>query len=121
MTEEAALFQFWSGFLTAYEENSVPEDATYPYLTYQIVIGNFGEDTPMAVSLWYRGTSWLEANAKTREIKRYIGKGGKFIDCDNGKIWIKLGDPIAQNMGDESDNLIKRKYLNVTAEFLTAD
>lgn len=121
MTIEAAFNQFWNKYLTAYEENSVPEDATFPYLTYQIVIGNFGENTPLSVSLWYRGSSWLDINAKSREIKKGIGNGGIFLKCDDGSIWLKRGTPFAQNMGDESDNLVKRKYLNVTAEFLTAD
>ena len=32
MTKAAAIYQFWSGFgLTAYEENTVPEDAAFPY------------------------------------------------------------------------------------------
>jgi hypothetical protein len=46
--------------------------------------------------------------------------GGKIIKCDGGRIWIKRGQPFAQNMGDESDDLIKRKYLNVTIEYFTA-
>lgn len=121
MTAEAALFDFWSGFLTAYEENTVPDDASFPYLTYQVVVGRFGEDVPVSVSLWYRDSSWLGANAKAREIKERIGKGGVFLDCDNGKIWIKLGNPFSQNMRDESDDLIRRKYLNITAQFLTAE
>jgi hypothetical protein len=47
--------------------------------------------------------------------------GGKIIKCDGGRIWIKRGQPFAQNMGDESDDLIKRKYLNLTFEFMTAN
>ena len=36
MTKAAAIYQFWNSFgLTAYEENSVPTDATFPYITYQ--------------------------------------------------------------------------------------
>jgi hypothetical protein len=71
--------------------------------------------------LWYRSSSWLEINEKTEEISVAIGRGGVFIPCDGGKVWIKRGTPFAQNMGDESDDLIKRKLINITAEFLTAD
>ena len=122
MTKAAAIYQFWSGFgLTAYEENTVPTDATFPYITYQLVTDSFDREIPLAASIWYRSESWTGINAKTEEISRTICRGGKIIHCDDGAIWLKRGQPFAQNMGDESDNLIKRKYLNITAEFMTAD
>ena len=121
MTKASAIYQFWNDFLTAYEENTVPEDATFPYITYQLVTDSFNNDVQLTASVWYRGEGWLQANAKAEEISKAIGSGGKILKCDNGRIWLKRGTPFAQNMGDESDNLIKRKYLNITAEFLTAD
>lgn len=122
MTKAAAIYQFWSGFgLTAYEENTVPEDAAFPYITYQLVTDSFDSEVAAAASLWYRGESWTAINAKTEEISAHIGLGGKIIKCDGGRIWIKRGQPFAQNMGDESDDLIKRKYLNLTFEFFTAN
>ena len=121
MTKAAAIYQFWNGFgLTAYEENTVPEDATFPYITYQLVTDSFDREVSATASLWYRGESWTAINAKTEEIAQYIGLGGKIIKCDGGRIWIKRGQPFAQNMGDESDDLIKRKYLNVNIEYFTA-
>ena len=122
MTKAAAIYQFWSGFgLTAYEENTVPEDAVFPYLTYQIVTDSFDREVAATASLWYRSESWKAINAKTEEIAQHVGLGGKIIKCDGGRIWIKRGQPFAQNMGDESDDLIKRKYLNLTFEFFTAN
>ena len=122
MTKAAAIYQFWSGFgLTAYEENTVPDDATFPYITYQLVTDSFDREIPLTASLWYRSENWTTINAKTEEISRKISRGGKIIPCDGGAIWLKRGQPFAQSMGDESDDLIKRKYLNITAEFMTAD
>ena len=122
MIKAAAIYQFWSSFgLTAYEENTVPTDASFPYVTYQLVTDSFDREVAATVSLWYRGESWTAINAKTGEISAHIGLGGKIIKCDGGRIWIKRGQPFAQNMGDESDDLIKRKYLNLTFEFLTAN
>ena len=122
MTKAAAIYQFWSGFgLTAYEENTVPIDAAFPYITYQLVTDSFDREIPLSASIWYRSESWSGINAKTEEISRTIVRGGKIIPCDGGAIWLKRGQPFAQNMRDESDDLIKRKYLNVTAEFMTAD
>lgn len=122
MTKAAAIYQFWSGFgLTAYEENTVPTDAAFPYITYQLVTDGFEREIPLTASLWYRSESWTAINAKTEEISQKISRGGKIISCDGGAIWLKRGQPFAQSMGDESDDLIKRKYLNITAEFMTAD
>ena len=120
MTKAAAIYQFWSGFgLTAYEENTVPGDAAFPYITYQLVTDSFDREVAATASLWYRGESWTAINAKTEEIAQHIGLGGKIIKCDGGRIWIKRGQPFAQNMGDESDDLIRRKYLNLIFEFMT--
>lgn len=122
MTKAAAIYQFWNSFgLTAYEENSVPDEAAFPYITYQLVADSFDREIPLTASLWYRSESWTTINAKTEEISQKISRGGKIISCDGGAIWLKRGQPFAQSMGDESDNLIKRKYLNITAEFMTAD
>ena len=122
MTKAAAIYQFWNSFgLTAYEENSVPDEAKFPYITYQLVTDSFYREIPLTASIWYRSESWAGINAKTEEISQKISRGGKIIPCDGGAIWLKRGQPFAQSMGDESDDLIKRKYLNITAEFMTAD
>lgn len=122
MTKAAAIYQFWSSFgLTAYEENTVPTDAAFPYVTYQLVTDSFGREISLTASLWYRSESWTAINAKTEEISQTISRGGKIVSCDGGAMWLKRGQPFAQSMGDESDDLIKRKYLNITAEFMTAN
>ena len=125
MTKEAALYNFWSMFgIPAYEENAVPTGeggAEFPYITYQVVTDSFGNDVALTGSVWYRSTSWKEANAKAQEISNVLSRGGVTLACDGGIIWLRRGVPFAQSMGDESDNLIKRKYLNITAEFMTAD
>ena len=120
MTKAAAIYQFWNSFgLTAYEENSVPDEATFPYITYQLVTDSFGREIMLTASIWYRSESWTAINAKTEEISQKISRGGKIISCDGGAIWLKRGQPFAQSMGDESDDLIKRIYINVIAEYLT--
>ena len=122
MTKAAAIYQFWNSFgLKAYEENTVPDDAVFPYITYQLVTDSFEREIPLTASIWYRSESWTGINAKTDEISQKISRGGKIIPCDGGAIWLKRGQPFAQSMCDEGDNLIKRKYLNITADFMTAD
>ena len=129
MTKAAAINEFWNSFgLKAFEENTlldVDENGQeikpeFPYITYQLVTDSFDREVAATANIWYRTTGWKAINAKTEEISAHIGLGGKIIKCDGGRIWIKRGQPFAQNMGDESDDLIKRKYLNVTIEYFTA-
>ncbi len=122
MTKAAAIYQFWRSFgLKAFEENTVPSDEKLPYITYQLTTDSFDREVSLSVSVWYRTSGWTAINAKTEEISARIGRSGVLIPCDGGAIWIKRGQPFAQSMGDESDDLIKRKYLNITAEYITAD
>ena len=122
MTKAAAIYQFWNSFgLTAYEENTVPTDAAFPYITYQLVTDSFDREVPVTASLWYRSESWTAINSKTEEISQKISRGGRIIPCDGGAIWLKRGQPFAQNMGDDSDDLIKRKHINLVTEFMTAN
>ena len=129
MTKAAAINEFWNSFgLKAFEENTlldVDENGQeikpeFPYITYQLVTDSFDREVVATANIWYRTTGWKAINAKTEEISAHIGLGGKIIKCDGGRIWIKKGQPFAQNMGDESDDLIKRKYLNVNIEYFTA-
>lgn len=125
MTKEQALHSFWSSFgLTAYEENSVPSGenkSDLPYITYSVSTDSFGNDVALSANLWYRGTSWSAVNDKAAEISAAITSGGKLLNCDGGCIWVKRGTPFAQNMSDPMDDLIKRKYINITVEFMTVD
>lgn len=125
MTKFAALYEFWGSFgVPQYEENSVPtgDDAPeFPYITYQVATGSVGGEIALTASLWYRSESWIDANAKSEEVSKFIGIGGKMIKIDGGILWLRRGVPFSQSMSDESDPMIKRKYLNLVAEFITQD
>lgn len=122
MTKEAAIQRFFNQFLPAYEENTVPDWAEMPYITYNLATGDIlSGENPLSCSLWYKDNSWITINEKTREISEKIGLGGITLKCDEGVIWLKKGTPFAQSMGDANDDTIRRKYINLTAEFLTAD
>lgn len=125
MTKEAALHYFWSSFDWAtYEATSVPTGDNapkFPYLTYSVATDSIGQSVALTADLWYRGTSWAIANDLCQRISDAIGSGGKIISCDGGCIWLNRGSPFAQNMSDPNDDLIKRKHINISAEFMTAD
>lgn len=122
MTKESALYNFWSGFgIPAYEENTVPADANLPYITYQVAIGSFGNGIMLTASVYYRSESWNEINEKTREIQKSMKGNGGSLRCDGGGIRLLPEQQFAQNMGDESDDMIRRKYLSYVAYFNTTD
>ena len=117
--KEAALHTFWNSFsIPAYEENTVPDDAELPYLTYQVSTDSRFQEIPLAVNLYYRSDSWVAINEKANDISEEIQEGVR-LDCDGGWIWIKKGSPFVQNMSDSSDDKIKRKYINISAEYCT--
>lgn len=121
MTPEAAVYEFFSGFsIPAYAATSVPDDAGFPYITYELAVDDFsGGEVALAMDIWYRGDSEAEPNAKAREISKAL-IGCKCIPCDGGGIILKKGSPFCQCMGDTADDKIKRRHINVTAEFITS-
>lgn len=120
MTAEAALYQFWSGFgINAYPTTAVPDDTVFPWLTYEVQTGFFGDgELGIAVNLYYYTDSEKEPNLKAKEIADAIGQGGVQIPYDDGTIWIKRGTPWCINLVDNTDRTIKRRQLNVTLEYL---
>lgn len=122
MTKGQALQEWFAQFLTAYTTSSVPQDAVFPWLTYELVTGAWDSgEIPITVNLWYYTESEAEPNAKAQEIADAIGQGGVFVECDGGTIWIKRGQPWCQNVADNTDIYIKRRYLSLTLEYLTTD
>ena len=119
-----ALYNFFSGFeLPAYEENTVPTGANapeLPYITYATVTSGFDNDVQISASLWYSGYSWAAADRKAAEINAALAHGGKLIPYTGGALWIRRGTPFAQHMADDDDT-IRRIYLNLTAEYLSAE
>lgn len=124
MTPEAAIYTFLSGFaIPAYASSSVPDQAYFPYITYDLVLGDWEQgDVNMPVNVWYRTESEALPNAKVREISQAIGMGGVTIPCDGGMLWLRKGSPWAQAVTiDGEDEKVKRRLLNISIETITFD
>lgn len=120
MTKEQAYHAFLASFgWPVYDENTVPDDATLPRITYNLSVAEFGFPVAMSISLWDRSTSWVTVTNKANEIYNAIGLGGKIISFDGGYIWIKRGQPFFQRMADENDS-IRRIYIVLEVEYLMA-
>lgn len=124
MTSEAAVYAFLSGFaIPAYASSSVPDQAAFPYLTYDLVLGEWNQgEVNMTVNVWYRTESEAVPNAKVREIGSAIGRSGVTVPCDGGLLWLKKGSPWAQAVVvDGEDEKVKRRLLNISVETMTFD
>ena len=124
MDKAQAIHEFWSSFgLTAIDEQSA-YDTTLElpdnYITYEVRSANLGDSVALTASLWYKSTSWADISKKADEIASYIGYGGRTIKVDGGYIQIWLGFPFAQRIAVEDNNDIRRIYLTILADFLTA-
>lgn len=124
MDKFQALQTFWESFgIPAYDENTLPtgDDApAFPYITYDAVVSSLGTPVAMSASIWDYGTSWARVTAKMAEIQSAISRGGKVLPIDGGAIWITPGTPFAQRMNDSND-MVRRIFINISAEYLTAE
>ena len=121
MTKEQALHAFFNKFgITGYRNTSVPDDAVLPYLTYTCPVSSILEDpVSITVHTYHYTESEAIPDAVAEKIRKAIGMGGVLLNCDGGAIWLKWGVPWCQSLVDDTDKTIKRRYINITAEFLT--
>lgn len=117
MNKWEALQNFWERFnIPAYDSQSVPDDATLPYITYEAQTDSLDGVLSLTSSLWYKSTSWKDISDKADEISDYIGLGIT-IPLDTGYLWIVRGTPFAQRLAD--NDMVKRIIINIQAEYLS--
>lgn len=118
MNKVQAIHNFWSSFgLPAYEETTVPQDATMPYITYNVATAEIDSFVGLTASLWDYGTSWKRLQLLAEEIADRVSTMNP-IKIDTGFLRLDLGSPFSQNLSDE-DDMIRRVYINLQGEFLT--
>lgn len=122
MDKAQALHSFWASFgLPAYDQLTVPDNAQMPYITYSAVTDKIGTPVALTGSLWYRSTGWSDITHKADEISQYVNQHGHAVKkCDTGYLYITAGQPFAQRMSDDTDDMVRRIYINIMAEYLTA-
>ncbi len=123
MDKGQALFNFWSKFgLPAYDENTVPENTGERYITYNTVFDSMGNVINLYGNIWdINSTSWEYVSKKAEEIAEAIEKNYPIsYAIENGRLYIAKGTPFAQRMSDPSSDRVRRIYINLQAEFLTA-
>ncbi len=122
MNKAQSIHAFWSGFgLKAYDENTITDEAKLPYITYSVSTDSLDSPVTMYANLWDRSESWAFVEGKAQEIAEAIVKmNPPALQMDNGRLYITKGTPFAQRMSDPSDDMVRRIYININAEYLTA-
>ena len=121
MNRREALHQFWNSFgVTAYEENVVPKEPVFPYITYEAKVAGWGEPFTVNASIWDDTQSWRRLNALSETIEKAIRTLSP-VAYDGGMYRVWIGQtPFSQNMGD-TDPKILRIVLTVNFEFMDID
>ena len=116
MTKEQALDSFWNSFgVPAYDENTVPDDATYPRILYRVAVAGFGIPISMSASIYSRSKSWVQATEIQDLILDTLETKTTKLDYNGGQIWLKDGR--AERMGDPDDS-IRHIVITLEAEYL---
>lgn len=114
-------------FLPFYPVGNVPDYAQqnftkgWSYGTYTPVFDSFGgSPVSLTINIWAYTLKEKPLNDAANALAKAVGYGGKPVKCDGGYIWLRRGTPWCQNLYEDDFN-IKRRYINLTAEYLTAD
>lgn len=120
MNKEQCIYQFWASFgVEAYEENTVPDDAVLPYITYEVSTDVFNNTVISSASIWDRGTSWTRATELLNLISEELGIGGTTRKFDGGLMWIKRGTPFSRHIPDDNDQ-IRHISMNIETDFVSS-
>ncbi len=120
MDKGQALNNFWNSFgWTAYDEYTTPEDIPDAHITYEYASDGLDVNLPLHATIWDRSSSWSSVTQKAEEIAHAISTSSPIALDTGGYMWIKKGEPFAQRIEDETDDMARGMYINIIVEYLT--
>ena len=109
-----ALDTYLNGFgLDAYTEDSVPDDAELPYITYRSVDPEWHQKATFFIRVWFRSTSNADLLEKADEITGDIGEG-KRLPFEGGLLIVWPESPKVQIVVDSNDRNLRYAYINLS-------
>ncbi len=121
MNKYQAIYKWFNDLgIPFYVDTNVPDmkEISYPYGTYQNVIGNWADHVSITVRLYYRTTSEKEINAMVQKLTDKLKENNQVI-CDDGMLWVNPGAPYCQAVSDEEDDTIRSRYINLLVDYFT--
>lgn len=116
------LHDFFNTFgISAYPVGGVPDEAVFPWMTYE---RRFGDSVETVVHLYFYTTSEAIPNEKAEEICERCRNGGVQLLYDGGTMWVKTSSPEWFSVdGDTelegSNRDIKHRIINLAIDFIT--
>lgn len=122
MDKLQALDSFWNSFgWDAYDEYSVPDDVTFPYITYHVATGDLDSLVTMYANLFDRSPSWERVSLKSMEIEeRLTTMTPPTIKFNHGRLYLTKGSPFTERMEEPGDEYVRRVYININAEYFSS-
>ena len=118
-----ALADFWSQFgVPAYVDDLVPDNATPPYITYDVSRDGFGGIVPLTAYNWHKDTLGgnLERTEMLEDIADALPVGGLLIGVDDGYIILQRNDAgFQQYWQDPNDADVIGGRTAYTAQYYT--
>lgn len=109
-----ALNAYFNGFgLDAYAEDTVPDEAQLPYITYRVVDPEWHQKATFFVRVWYRSTSNASVLEKADQITGDIGEA-KRLPFEGGLLVIWPESPKVQVVVDPNDNTLRYAYISLS-------
>ena len=109
-----ALDTYLNGFgLDAYAEDTVPDNAQFPYITYRPVDPEWHQKTTFFVRVWFRSTRNAELLEKADQITEDIGEM-KRLPFDGGMVVIWPETPKVQIMVNPNDRMVRYAYISLS-------
>lgn len=118
MDELSKLFNmFWLQFCAAYQENDIPKNTKFPYITYSVVRPTFGEQTITIANIYDKSQNFTRLRAIGAAIEKAIPEGGIILDAPSGgALHIERSNPFIQSRSlpaDEVRDNIKSDMVSV--------
>lgn len=111
---------FWNQFdVPAYDENTVPENLDFPYITYESITATFEYPLVITASIWDRSKSWERSAMIADKIAKEVHEmRGSSYEIEEGRVRVFMDDtPFSQRMAD--DNLdIRHTVINIGIEYM---
>lgn len=107
------LHDFFEGFgIPAYEENTVPDDAEAPYITYDLSVPDWRNPSSISATIWYKSTDYTDVLNKADEICKKIEEGLRLPVKSGGCVYLYKDNPFSRVIPTEKDN-VKAVTLNI--------
>lgn len=104
--------------LTAYPSHGVPEDVTFPWITYELSRGDFAEETSIVLHTHHYTESENVPNMCADMIVRSMHEGGLNLLSDDGRMILHTGSPEWFATADETDRMHKHRIINLNILWL---